>query len=55
MRIKSWPKKSYEATNRGMCEMLTLLFSIFGDGGAAVEIVWWTRGGEGNIVAEYER
>ena len=45
MHIKSWPKKSYEATNGGMCEMLTPLFGIFEDGGAAVEILWWMRGG----------
>jgi len=47
MRVKSWPKKSYEAANGGMCEMLTPLFGIFEDGGAAVEILWWTRGGGG--------
>jgi len=54
MRVKSWPKKSYEAANGRMCEMLTPLFSIFEDGGAAVEILWWMCGG-GNIVAECER
>jgi len=45
MHIKSWPKKSYEAANGGMCEMLTPMFGIFESGGAAVEILWWTHGG----------
>jgi len=38
--------------------MLTPLFGIFEDSGAAVEILWWTHGegeGGGNIVAECER
>jgi len=47
MRVKSWPKKSYEAMNGGMCKMLTPLFGIFEDGGAAVEILWWMHEGGG--------
>ena len=50
MRVKSWPKKSYEAMNGGMCEMLTPLFGIFEDGGAAVEILWWMCGPGGGIL-----